>query len=115
VYDKPWRETENIKNTIYRPSKNTEKDYGDELEQALSTKRFVPDKGFEGAEKNGDRGEGPVAFEQHSDANFDPFKIDDFLGNLKKSDNNASGSSSSKRKQEAEDSGHHRKSHRGNY
>jgi hypothetical protein len=45
-------------------------------------KRFVPDKGFEGADKSsGGRGDGPVAFEQ--DKNFDPFQIDDFLGNLK--------------------------------
>lgn len=42
--------------------------------------RFVPDKGFEGADKSS-RGEGPVVFEQ--DKNFDPFQIDDFLGNLK--------------------------------
>ena len=84
VYDKPWRETESVANTIYRPSKNIEKDYGDELQKALSTKRFVPDKGFEGADAKGSggRGEGPVAFEQEQ--NFDPFQIDDFLGNLKR-------------------------------
>lgn len=81
VYDKPWRENEQIANTIYRPSKNIDKDYGDEFEKALGSKRFVPDKGFQGAEKGDERGSGPVAFEQ--DVNFDPFKIDDFLGNLK--------------------------------
>jgi SNW domain-containing protein 1 len=81
VYDKPWRETEQLTNTIYRPSKNVDKDYGDEFEKALGTRRFVPDKGFAGAEATGGRPDGPVAFEQET--NFDPFQIDDFLGNLK--------------------------------
>ena len=83
VYDKPWRETESVANAVYRPSKNLDKEYGNEFEKALGTKRFVPDKGFEGADKSGPRGEGPVALEKHHDTNFDPFKIDDFLGNLK--------------------------------
>jgi SNW domain-containing protein 1 len=39
VYDKPWRETESVANAIYRPSKNMEKDYGEELEKAMNTKR----------------------------------------------------------------------------
>jgi hypothetical protein len=43
--------------------------------------RFVPDKGFQGADKVGTRPDGPVVFEQET--NFDPFQIDDFLGNLK--------------------------------
>jgi hypothetical protein len=88
VYDKPWRETEAITSSIYRPSKNIDKEYGDDFDKALSTKRFVPDKGFEGADKSSatsGREGGPVAFEQHHhDTNFDPFQIDDFLGNLKK-------------------------------
>lgn len=108
VYDKPWRETEAVKNAIYRPSKNLDKEYGDDFEKALGAKRFVPDKGFEGAEKTGSRADGPVAFEKHQDANFDPFKIDDFLGNLKKSN-----TSDSKRKQEEDDYGH-KKSHKSN-
>lgn len=83
VYDKPWRETESMTNTIYRPSKNLDKEYGDDFNEALKTRRFVPDKGFEGAEKSGSR-EGPVVFEQHED--FDPFKIDDIL-NLNKRPN----------------------------
>jgi len=81
VYDKPWRETEQIANTIYRPSKNADKEYGDEFEKELGTRRFVPDKGFAGADKSGSRPDGPVVFEQET--NFDPFQIDDFLGNLK--------------------------------
>ena len=80
-------------NTIYRPSKNVDKEYGDDFEKALSTKRFVPDKGFEGAEKESAGRSGPVEFEKHQDTNFDPFQIDDFLGTLKSS-------SSSKRDQE---------------
>lgn len=87
VYDKPWRENEGATNSIYRPSKNINKEYGDEFESTLATKRFVPDKGFDGA-AGGERGHkregGPVAFEQQQDTNFDPFQIDDFLGNLKK-------------------------------
>jgi hypothetical protein len=74
-----------VTNSIYRPSKNADKEYGDDFENALNTKRFVPDKGFEGAEKGQKRVGGPVAFEQQSqEADFDPFQIDDFLGNLKK-------------------------------
>lgn len=101
VYDKPWRETESVANTIYRPSKNVDKDYGDDFEKALSTKRFVPDKGFEGADsKSGGassaRESGPVVFEQHHhDTNFDPFQIDDFLGNLKSGSSSANNNTSS--------------------
>jgi SNW domain-containing protein 1 len=109
VYDKPWRETESVANAIYRPSKNLDKEYGNDFDKALSTKRFVPDKGFEGADKSG-RGDGPVAFEQHhQDTNFDPFQIDDFLGNLKTGgDKN---NSSSKRHQQEDDSSHSSKKH----
>ena len=82
--------------------------------------RFVPDKGFEGADKSG-RGDGPVAFEQHhQDTNFDPFQIDDFLGNLKTGsgggggagdkNNTSSSSNSNKRHQQEEESSHSKKS-----
>ena len=58
-----------------------------------SLSRFVPDKGFEGAERSGGASrDGPVAFEKET--NFDPFQIDDFLGNLKQK--TARGGSSSK-------------------
>ena len=96
IYDKPWRETESAANTIYRPSKNLDKDFGDDFDEALKTRRFVPDKGFEGADKAGVRESGPVAFEQQED--FDPFKIDDFLGNLKKRPNEDDSKSSKKKK-----------------
>ena len=96
IYDKPWRETESVTNAIYRPSKNLDKEYNDDFDEALKTRRFVPDKGFEGADKVGGRESGPVVFEQHED--FDPFKIDDFLGNLKKRPNDEDSRSSKKKK-----------------
>jgi SNW domain-containing protein 1 len=105
VYDKPWRETESMANAIYRPSKNLDKEYGDDFEEALTSKRFVPDKGFEGADKSTGRSDGPVAFEQHhADANFDPFQIDDFLGNLKTSSKRKEGEGLSSHKEKESDS-----------
>lgn len=114
VYDKPWRDTDNVKNVIYRPSKNIDKEYNEDFEKQLNTRRFVPDKGFQGADKTESRGEGPVAFEQHHDANFDPFQIDDFLGNLKKGGAADKNSGSSKRKQDDydDDSSGHKRSHK---
>jgi len=41
VYDKPWRETESVANAIYRPSKNIDKEYGNDFEKALNTKRYA--------------------------------------------------------------------------
>lgn len=113
VYDKPWRETEQVASTIYRPSKNLNKDYGDEFENALSAKRFVPDKGFSGAQASGGAGrqasDGPVAFEQQvqqQDTSFDPFQIDDFLVNLKSNNkDNDKSTSSSKNKEDSKSSG----------
>ena len=68
----------------------------------------MPDKGFEGADKSGGRGDGPVAFEQHhQDTNFDPFQIDDFLGNLKSGGGGDKTSASSKRHHQEEDSSSH--------
>lgn len=67
--------------------------------------RFIPDKGFEGADKlsgsggGGGRGDGPVAFE--TDDNFDPFqisKIFDTLKGDKKRDQAQSDESNKKRK-----------------
>ena len=56
-----------------------DKDYVDQLEKSLKTKKFVPDKGFEGADKSG-RGDGPIAFE----SDFDPFQINKIFDTLKK-------------------------------
>lgn len=78
VYDKPWRETDAIANAIYRPGKKAVED--DDFEKKLGKKNFVPDKGFEGVDKNSKR-DGPVEFEQAE--NFDPFQINDFLDNLR--------------------------------
>ncbi len=48
----------------------------------MKSKRFVPDKGFEGVDKSGGgRGEGPVAFEVED--NFDPFQINKIFDTLK--------------------------------
>lgn len=41
--------------------KNLDKDlYGDDLDRIISTNRFVPDKGFSGAEPGAARNAGPV-------------------------------------------------------
>uniref|UniRef100_A0A0N4WR89 SKIP_SNW domain-containing protein n=1 Tax=Haemonchus placei TaxID=6290 RepID=A0A0N4WR89_HAEPC len=59
-YDKAWRGGDNVQQHIYRPSKNIDKDvYGDDLDKIINTQRFVPDKGFSGAEGSS-RGSGPV-------------------------------------------------------
>ena len=66
-YDKAWRATDNMQQHIYRPSKNLDKDvYGEDLDKVLSTNRFVPDKGFSGAEAAAARS-GPVQFEKEAD------------------------------------------------
>lgn len=41
VYDKPWRTSETVAKSIYRPGKNLDQDvYGDDLEKIISTNRF---------------------------------------------------------------------------
>ncbi|GMT09499.1 hypothetical protein PFISCL1PPCAC_796 [Pristionchus fissidentatus] len=66
-YDKAWKTTESIQQHIYRPGKNLDKDvYGDDLDKVLSTNRFVPDKGFSGADQAAARS-GPVQFEKEAD------------------------------------------------
>ncbi|XGW05519.1 hypothetical protein V3C99_016122 [Haemonchus contortus] len=66
-YDKAWRGGDNVQQHIYRPSKNIDKDvYGDDLDKIINTQRFVPDKGFSGAEGSS-RGSGPVQFEREQD------------------------------------------------
>ncbi|KAI8785029.1 SNW domain-containing protein 1 [Biomphalaria glabrata] len=82
VYDRPWREEGTISKTIYRPSKNLDNDlYGDDLEAIMKTKRFVPDKDFEGTDRNRRR-EGPVQFTR--DVEEDPFNLDQFITDAKK-------------------------------
>jgi len=90
VYDKPWRQNEGVSQSIYRPSKNLDKDiYGDDLDNLINTNRFVPDKGFSGAEASstsgGSRREGPVQFERVTDdpAADDPFGLGELLKSAK--------------------------------
>lgn len=90
VYDKAWRSEKNIGQSIYRPTKNADKDiYGDDFDEIIRTNRFVPDKGFEGADRVSRR-DGPVQFQKHGDVGAsdekeaDPFGLDKFLGEAKK-------------------------------
>jgi len=82
VYDKPWRKADAVAN-IYRPSKNIDQDiYGDDIDNLIkSTNRFVPDKGFEGADPSQSRS-GPVQFEREEEE--DPFQLDKFLSEAKR-------------------------------
>nr|CAH7712916.1 unnamed protein product [Callosobruchus chinensis] len=86
VYDKPWRDGGSMANHIYRPGKNVDRDvYGgmdpEELEKAIRTNRFVPDKEFGGTDRTGaGRSGGPVQFEKEED----PFGLDQFLSQAKR-------------------------------
>ncbi|KAL1512974.1 hypothetical protein ABEB36_002469 [Hypothenemus hampei] len=82
VYDKPWREGGSMANHIYRPSKNVDKDMygGEDLEKAIKTSRFVPDKEFSGTDRSGAGRSGPVQFEKEED----PFGLDQFLSQAKR-------------------------------
>jgi SNW domain-containing protein 1 len=41
VYDKPWRNQDNVGSHIYRPSRNADKDnYGD-LDSIANTRRYI--------------------------------------------------------------------------
>uniref|UniRef100_T1JH05 SKI-interacting protein SKIP SNW domain-containing protein n=1 Tax=Strigamia maritima TaxID=126957 RepID=T1JH05_STRMM len=82
VYDKPWRSGQAVHQSLYRPSKNIDKDtYGDDMEKLAKTNRFVPDKEFSGTDRNARR-EGPVQFERQEEE--DPFGLDKFLTEAKK-------------------------------
>lgn len=106
VYDQAWRGNKDIGQSIYRPSKNLDKDmYGDDLEAKIKTNRyqgrqfpgkkkspgkqvssswplfflprFVPDKEFSGSDRRQRGREGPVQYEE------DPFGLDKFLEEAK--------------------------------
>lgn len=82
VYDRPWRTNQSVGQSIYRPSRNVDKDiYGDDLEKLIKTNRFVPDKEFSGTDRSSRR-EGPVQFERQEED--DPFGLDKFLTEAKK-------------------------------
>ncbi|CAG9838677.1 unnamed protein product [Diabrotica balteata] len=82
VYDKPWRDGGSMANHIYRPSKNIDKDMygGEDIEKAIRTNRFVPDKEFGGTDRSGAGRSGPVQFEKEED----PFGLDQFLSQAKR-------------------------------
>ncbi|KAL4707518.1 hypothetical protein ACJJTC_000270 [Scirpophaga incertulas] len=98
VYDKPWRNQDNVGAHIYRPSRNVDKDnYGD-LDSIVNTRRFVADKEFAGTSSSNARS-GPVQFEKDApqtreepsrssqpEADFDPFGLDRFLSEAKRGD-----------------------------
>lgn len=62
VYDKPWRQAASLGNALYRPTAAATTDYGN-MDELMSTKRFVPDRGFAGADSAARRS-GPVEFQQ---------------------------------------------------
>lgn len=82
IYDKPWRSENTLSNHLYRPPKNRDDElYGDDIDAIAKQKRFVPDKGFDGADSSAPRGSGPVQFERDQD---DIFGIDKLLTEAKK-------------------------------
>ncbi|KAJ8708070.1 hypothetical protein PYW08_010436 [Mythimna loreyi] len=101
VYDKPWRNQDNVGAHIYRPSRNADKDnYGGDIDAIVNTRRFVADKEFAGTSSSNTRA-GPVQFEKDApstrdepaqsrsnqpDADFDPFGLDRFLSEAKRAD-----------------------------
>jgi len=82
IYDKPWRSENTLSNHLYRPPKNRDGElYGDDIESIAKQKRFVPDRGFDGADNSAPRGSGPVQFEKDAD---DVFGVDKLLAEVKK-------------------------------
>ena len=79
IYDKPWRDGGSAANHIYRPSKNIEKEYGEDINKIIKTNKFVPDKEFTGTDRTVTRS-GPVQFEKEED----PFGLDQFLSQAKR-------------------------------
>jgi len=83
TYDQPWRKEGSLANNIYRPGKNLDSEmYGgaEDLEALRSSKRFVPDKEFSGADRGASGRSGPVQFEKEEN---DPFGLDAFLDTVK--------------------------------
>ncbi|CAL9692112.1 unnamed protein product [Knipowitschia caucasica] len=97
VYDQPFRGNKNMASNIYRPSKNIDKDaYADDLDSLMRSNRFVPDRGFTGADSQS-RPEGPVQFEE------DPFGLDKFLEEAKQHGGSKRPSTSSRSKDDYHD------------
>jgi len=77
LYDKPLFSGSSA-HSIYRPKKEQGDDFAgteDDMKRLVNTERFVPDKGFQGADK-GQKRSGPVEFEV---AQEDPFGLDQFM------------------------------------
>ncbi|CAG5125066.1 unnamed protein product [Candidula unifasciata] len=107
VYDKPWREAGSISKSIYRPSKALDNELDtDDLEALMKQKRFVPDKGFEGTDRNRRR-EGPVQFAR--DVEDDPFNLDSFISDAKRGQKRSVDDARSSRDYDSKDSGKKRR------
>jgi len=79
VYDQPWRKSD-ATSSIYRPSKKGYDDVDNDLQSLMKgSKRFVPDKEFDGTDPSQIR-DGPVQFEKEEE---DPFQLDKFLQEAK--------------------------------
>eukprot|EP01111_Echinosteliopsis_oligospora_P008966 TRINITY_DN2538_c0_g1_i1.p1 TRINITY_DN2538_c0_g1~~TRINITY_DN2538_c0_g1_i1.p1 ORF type:complete len:580 (-),score=210.13 TRINITY_DN2538_c0_g1_i1:94-1833(-) len=89
LYSKPLFASSTA-NAMYRPRKNQE-DFGDEqMDQILSTNKFRPDKGFQGAtsgNSSSDPRNKPVEFEKDAPES-DPFGLNEFLNAAKESSSN---------------------------
>jgi len=66
IYSKAWRPQDNIQQAIYRPRKEAENPFSEDLNEIVKTQRFVPAKGFQGAEKAPGQAprQDPVEFEK---------------------------------------------------
>ena len=91
VYSEPWRKDNNIGQNIYKPTKGADKDVygGEDLDELRKTNRFVPDKEFSGASREGagPSRTGPVQFEREED----PFGLDQFLDTAKRASKRSAG------------------------
>ncbi|KAI6190652.1 SKP-1 protein [Aphelenchoides bicaudatus] len=69
VYSKAWRPQDNVQQSIYRPRQQADNPYGDDLDEIVKTQRFVPAKGFQGAEAQPGQAQrqNPVEFEKEDD------------------------------------------------
>ncbi|XP_054034578.1 SNW domain-containing protein 1-like [Dryobates pubescens] len=78
VYDQPWRSGKAMAQSIYRPTKNLEKDMdGHYLEVQIKTNRVDPQRELSHSDMRGKGRDGPVQFEE------DPFGLDQFLKEAK--------------------------------
>jgi SNW domain-containing protein 1 len=95
VYSKAWRPQDNIQQSIYRPRQQAENPYGEDLDEIVRTQRFVPAKGFQGADAQPGQAQrqAPVEFEKE-----DIFGIGELF---QTTSNKESSSSTSKRQSDS--------------